>query len=299
MNITQVKDRTYCIDLGESNVVFYKINEKDIILIDTGAIDERETLETALQENNLNVKGIICSHGHPDHVASNQYLKEKYKCLIAAPMFEAQMCSSAAKLKAIYVNNTIKDINNIFNYMIFETDIYITDEQKELDLCGVNFNIFHTPGHSPSHICITTPDNVCYIADGLVSYEVIETAKVPYDFVMTEAIKSKEKLLSLKCDKYIVSHKGIFEDITKLVSDNIQFYTDKANKILELIKGKMTIDEIMKSVSESFELKTNNVFRYELISRLLMCHLDYLTETGKIKVVINEGYRKYVRTEDI
>src|SRR5690606_21781093 len=112
-------------------------------------------------------------------------------------------CSSAINLKAFLTTSTVSEINNIFNYMIFETDVYITENHKELDFCGVNFKILHTPGHSPSHICITTPDNVCYIADGLVSYEVIETAKVPYDFIMTEALKSKEKLLTLNCDKYI------------------------------------------------------------------------------------------------
>lgn len=294
MNIIKVKGKTYCIDLGMSYVVFYKLNENDIILLDTGAIDEREILETALQENNLNVKGIICSHGHPDHVASNQYLKEKYNCIIAAPLYEAQICSSAINLKAIYAENTISEVENLYNFMIFETDIYISEEQEEIDLCGENFKIRHTQGHSPSHICITTPDNVCYLADGLVSYEIIETAKVPYSFVMLEDIKSKKNLLNFKCDKYIVSHKGIYDDITKLVEDNVEFYNDRANKILELIKGEMTEGDIVNAVSKIFSLKSNNIFKYDLIKRLLMCHIDYLLETGKIKVIINDGYRKYV-----
>lgn len=298
MKIIKVKGNTHCIDVGMSYIPFYKINENDIILLDTGHINERKILETVLEENNFNIKGIINSHGHPDHVASNQYLKEKYNCIIAAPMYEAQICSTAMNLKAYFNSNTLTEIKEQYGYMLFETDVYITDKQNEINFCGADFKIMHTPGHSPAHICITTPDNVCYVADALISYEMIETAKIPFDFVLLEDLKSKDKLLSLDCGRYIVAHKGIYDDVTNLIADNIAFYIHRAEKTYELINGKMTMGEIVKEASKSFNVKISDIYKYDIISKMLRCHVDYLYETGRIRLVIDKGFRKYERNED-
>ncbi|MDF2949936.1 MAG: beta-lactamase domain protein, partial [Sedimentibacter sp.] len=37
MNLIHVKGNTYCIEVGMSYIPFYKLNEKDIIMLDTGA----------------------------------------------------------------------------------------------------------------------------------------------------------------------------------------------------------------------------------------------------------------------
>ncbi len=299
MKAVKVKGNTYCIDVGAAYIPFYKINEKDIILFDTGSLHERKTLESVLEENDFNVKAVINSHTHPDHVASNQYLKEKYNCIIAAPMFEAQICGSAMNLKTNYSGSTLTEVKEIYGYMLFKTDIYIDDTQNEIKICGVNFKIMHTPGHSPSHICITTPDNVSYVADTLVSYEMIESYKLPYDYVLLEDLKSKDRLYGLDCCKYIVAHKGIYDDITNLIADNIAFYIHRAEKTCELINEKMTIEEIIIAASKSFGVKIDNIYKYDTISKMIKCQLDYLCETGRITLAMDKGLRKYERNEDI
>lgn len=298
MRVIQVKGNTYCIDVGESYIPFYKLNEKDIILIDTGHIHHREIIECVLVENDLNIKAILNSHGHPDHVANNQIFKDKYNCIIAAPMYEAQICSSPMNLKAYLNDNTLTEIKENYGHMLFDTDIYINDKDTEINFFGANFNIMHTPGHSPAHICITTPDNVGYVADALISYEMIETSKIPFGFVLLEDLKSKDKLLSLDCDKYIVSHKGIYDDITNLIADNISFYIHRAEKTYELIEGKMTLGEIVKTASKNFDFNIDNLYKYDLIRRMLKSHVDYLYETGKIRLVMDKGFRKYEKTKE-
>lgn len=298
MNLIQVKGNTYCIDVGWTYVPFYKLNEKDIILLDTGAPDERNIIEKVLDENNFNVIGILNSHGHPDHIGNNQYFKKKYNCLIAMPMYEASICSSAMNLKAYYSNNTLTEVRNQYGFMIFETDEYITDKQKEINYCGVNFKLMHTPGHSPSHICITTPDDVGYVGDAIISYEKIETSKIPFGFVLLEDLKSKDKLLSLDCSRYIVAHKGIYDDITNLIADNIQFFISRAEKTFDVIEGRMTMGEITKAALKNFRVVAENIYKYELLSRMLKAYVDYLYETGRIRLVMDKGLRKYERNED-
>ena len=295
MKLFKVKDNTYCIDVGDSYVPLYKLIENEIVLLDSGLIYEREIIESVIKENKFNIKGIISSHGHPDHVGNNQYFKEKYNCLIAAPMYEAQICRSAINLKAYFNDITVTEVREQYGFMIFETDMYITDDQNEISFCGADFKILHTPGHSPEHLCITTPDNVGYVADALISYEVIETAKIPFDFVLLEDLKSKDKMLSYDCEKYIIAHKGICDDITGLIADNIAFYVHCAEKTYEIIKGRMTMDEIVNAASRSFDVNVNNLYRYDMIKRMLQCHVDYLYETGRLRLVMDEGFRKYER----
>lgn len=297
MKLIHVKDNTYCIDAGMSYIPFYKLNEKDIILLDTGAIDEKEILEEVFEQNNLNVKGIICSHGHPDHVGNNQYFKQKYKCPIAMPAFEAQIYSSAMNMKVLYGNITLTDVERYYGYLIFETDECISVNQNKINLCGAEFKITHTPGHSTSHICITTPDDVCYLADAIIGYELMEAAKIPFDFVLLEGIKSREKLRSLTCSKYIATHKGIYDNIDKLITDNIEFYKYRAEKICELITEKMTVDEIMQQVLKAFAIRIDSVYKFEIIRRMLNAFIDYLYETGRLRIFIEDGLLKYERIE--
>jgi hypothetical protein len=123
--------------------------------------------------------------------------------------------------------------------------------------------------------------------------EMIENAKIPFDFILLEDLKSKDNLLSYDCDRYIVAHKGIYDDITNLIADNIAFYIHRAEKIFELIKGKMTMGEITSAAAESFQVNIKNLVKYDLISRMLRCYVDYLYEIGKIRLVIDDGLRKY------
>lgn len=298
MKLIHVKDNTYCIDAGMSYIPLYKLNEKDIILLDTGTIDEKEILEEVFEQNNFNVKGIICSHGHPDHVGNNQYFKKKYNCPIAMPEFEAQIFSSAMNLKVFYNNITFTDIEKYYGHLIFETDECITVNQEEISFCGAEFKITHTPGHSASHICITTPDDVCYLADALIGYELMATTKMPFDFALLEAIKSREKLRNIHCSKYIATHKGIYDNIDRLITDNIEFYKYRSEKICQLITEKMTMDEIMQRALKTFGVRTGSVYKFGIIHRMLGAFIDYLYETGRLCISIDNGLLKYERTEE-
>jgi hypothetical protein len=139
---------------------------------------------------------------------------------------------------------------------------------------------------------------VGYVADAIISYEKIESSKIPFGFVLSEDLKSKDKLLSLECSKYIVAHKGVYDDITNLIADNIQFFISRAEKTYEVIEGKMTMGEITKAALRSFRIIADNIYKYELLYRMLRAYVDYLYETGRIKLVMDKGMLKYERNED-
>jgi glyoxylase-like metal-dependent hydrolase (beta-lactamase superfamily II) len=297
MQVLQVKGNTFCIDTGMTYIPFYKINDEGIIMLDTGwAEGEREGIDRILDENGFKVAGVISSHAHIDHVGNNTYYKQKYNCIIAMPAYEALLCSSSVNLKVYYNNQTLSEVEKHFGHMVCETDIMIQDDQNKIYVCGIKFKIFHTPGHSPSHICIITPDDVAYIADALISYDVMEGAKIPYAYILREDLKSKLKLYSLKCSKYVVAHKGMYDDITKLIEDNIEFYKIRASKIYDLIDSAMTMEDILKAVIKNFGINVKSVYKYIVIERMLRSYVEYLNETGSIELNMDCGFLKYTKT---
>jgi hydroxyacylglutathione hydrolase len=296
MEIKKVKGNTFCIDTGMTIIPFYKVNDNEIIMLDSGWKKEREGIEDLLEENSFRVVGILCSHAHIDHIGNNRYFKEKYHCTIAMPAYEALFCSSTVNLKVYYSSQTLYEIEEHFGHMVCETDIMILDNQHKILVCGVKFNILHTPGHSPAHICIITPDDVAYLGDTLIGYDVMEGAKMPYAFILREDLKSKIKLNDLKCSKYIVAHKGIYNNITNLITDNINFYKSRAARIYDLIDEAMTMEDIMKVVIKNFNIRVNSRFKYAKIERMLSSYVEYLNEAGMVELIMEDGFLKYIKS---
>jgi len=294
MRIIEIKGNTFCINTGMTYIPFYKINKEEIIMLDSGWSEgEKKGIDELLEKNSFRVVAIICTHAHIDHVGNNAFLKKKYNCIIAMPTYEALICSSTVNLKLYYNNQTLSDVSQHFGDMVCVTDIMISDKQESITVRGSKFNIIHTPGHSPAHICITTPDDVCYLADALISYEVMRGAKMPYAYILSEDLKSKIKLYDLKYSKYVVAHKGMYDDITELITDNINFYKGRALTIATVIEGAMTMEDILKAVIKKFNINVKNRYRYTMLDRMLMSYVEYLNETGILVLNMDKGFLKY------
>jgi glyoxylase-like metal-dependent hydrolase (beta-lactamase superfamily II) len=299
MEVLKIKGNTYCIDTGMTYIPFYKINDEEIIMLDSGwARGEREGIVSLLEGNNFRVAAIINSHCHIDHVGNNAFLKTKYNSIIAMPAYEAYVCSSAVNLKVYYGSMTLTEVEQQIGHMVCETDIKITEEQSKIFVCDIKFKIVHTPGHSPAHICIITPDDVAYMGDSLISHDVMNGAKMPYAYILREDLKSKEKLFGLSCSKYVVAHKGIYDDITRLVYDNITFYKHRAQLVYDAIEDAMTMEEMFRAAKKCFGICVTNRPRFLVLERMFRSYLEYLHETGMVKSILDDGFIKYIKTEN-
>lgn len=294
MEIIKVKGNTYCLDMGMTYLPFYKLNDQDIILIDTGFKKECRDIEKLLETNKLRIKTIICSHTHPDHIGNNSYFKEKYKCKIAMTRDEAFLCSSYANYKAFY-DQPLSLIKSNYQNLICQTDIIIEADQDTLIVNDVVFKLFHTFGHSSDQICITTPDDVCYLADSLITHETMKGTKIPYAFVLKADLESKKTLFILNAGKYIIAHKGILDDISGLIEDNLKYYRGMAESVYEEITKAMTFEDILKRIIKKYRIEVKSVFKYKMAERMLKSYVEYLFETGRVDMVIENCFIKYVR----
>lgn len=298
MELTQVKGNTWVIEANQL-IPLYKLGDGRCVLLDTGLLEEREELESTLREAGLTPAGVLCSHAHVDHCASNGYLQEKYGTKIALTFPEAGMCSSLLTLKCYFLLLSPGTVERESSCMIHEPDYFIPSNDCPFTLCGTTFRIVHTPGHSSGHICTVTPDNVCYTADALLSQELLG-AKLPYNLSQEMAMESREKLRGLGCDFYVMAHRGVCPggEIGELIDANQALVRRRAEEILALVDRPMTASQIDEAACVLYRLFTHKPRRSLRFERNVRFFIEYLVDTGRLSEVCQNGATYYVRTEN-
>jgi hydroxyacylglutathione hydrolase len=163
---------------------------KEAVVIDPGG-DEDEILE-ALRYHGFQLKYIIDTHGHFDHVDANQPLKDATGALIAIHHLDAPMLQRANE--AIFFTGKPMRAS--------EADVLLK-EGDELAFGKYRLKVLHTPGHTPGGISLTLEGaNQVYVGDTLFAGSIGRTDFPGGDFdALIRGVR--EKLFTLG-DHYIV-----------------------------------------------------------------------------------------------
>jgi hydroxyacylglutathione hydrolase len=109
---------------------------KDAIIIDPGfdSPSEAEQIFNYAKEKKLNVKFIVDTHGHSDHVGGNKILKKKFNVPVCIHAYDADI-----------INNSARETP--------PANILLNDEDV-LRFGDATLKVMHTPGHTPGSICL-------------------------------------------------------------------------------------------------------------------------------------------------
>jgi hydroxyacylglutathione hydrolase len=154
---------------------------KEAVVIDPGG-DEDEILEV-LKYNNFQLKLIIDTHGHFDHVDANQPLKDATGAKIAVHEADAQMLDKPSAEAMFFTGNRLR--TSQADILLKENDV-LTFGQYRL-------KVLHTPGHTPGGISLVLEDHpYVYVGDLLFAGSIGRTdfPGGSYDALIT-AVKTK------------------------------------------------------------------------------------------------------------
>ena len=293
MKLTPINGNTWVAE-GMEWIPFYKLDDHRCILLDTGLHQEQEELEEALLSAGLTPAGILNSHAHVDHCGNNRYFQEKYGAQVAMTPAEAGMCCSLLNLKCYFLLLSPGTVERESSHMIHTPDVLVPAQDGPFSFLGAEFQILHTPGHSSQHVCVITPDNVCYTADALLSHELL-TAKLPYNLCHTMAQASRDKLRGLGCDLYLMAHRGMCtsEEIDGLIDENHALVNRRCREILELITRPMTASQIAAEICGLYELFTRKPPRSLRFERNIRFFLEYMVDSGQLELVCQKGVTYY------
>ena len=296
MELHHVFGSTYAAEAATALLPVYKLNRTDIVLLDTGYTKlDRSGLVHLLEEQQLCLKGVICSHAHFDHTGNARFLQERYGVPIACPLIEAGISVNPDSYRANYVALTYGKSQELFLEECFTADVIIPQDADGLDFCGAHFGILQLPGHSAGQIGILTPDNVAYLGDCLISEAEIAKAKLPTSMYIARDLASKASLRELRCNAYIIAHKNVYADISELIDMNINFILAKKQELLDCLTDGMSFSEWIYAFCKKVDIHTHNELKYSIAERNFSNFLGWLTDTGEIEVRREYCAKRYYR----
>lgn len=117
-------------------------NTKEAAVIDPAG--EFELIKSFIEENNLNIKYILLTHGHGDHILALKELRDYSKAPLGIHAADEAM-----------LNNASINLSSMFSKVPVEQkpDFYLGDGAV-FKLGASEFRILHTPGHTKGSIGI-------------------------------------------------------------------------------------------------------------------------------------------------
>lgn len=217
-------DMTNCVVVGE----------RELYVIDPGTTEhgEQALLVEQLEEllgHGEQVKAILLTHSHIDHVASAEFLRAKY----GAPIWAH--AKTAEHLK-------------------FKVDRLLEDGEI-IPVAGSpdwRIKCLHTPGHDPGHLCFLEETTGTMLCGDMIANGSTIIVSLTHGGDMDDYLKSLERMLDEEFDMMIPGHGMIFYEEPKRI---IRYYIEhrlkreaKVKAALEAAKaeGHVTVHALLK-----------------------------------------------------
>jgi len=186
---------------GATTYLVYDKNSKDAALIDcTSSIDE---ISNKIKNENLNLKYILITHGHFDHVYCLSKMKEKFP--------QALIMMHKDDLPLLNQVETQCNMAGVANIQLPCIDGLLDEASKNLNLGGNKIKIIHTKGHSKGGVCYLI-NNYLFSGDTLFQNSIGRCDL--FGGSIEEIEKSiKEKLFTLPDDTIVYPGHGDFTTI--------------------------------------------------------------------------------------
>ena len=298
MDMIHVLGDTYAAVGSTALLPIYKLNERDIVLIDTGyAKLDRAGLVNLLDGSGLVPKYVLCSHAHFDHTGNVRYLQERYGAKAILSLIEAGISVNPDSYRANYVALTYGKSRELFLEECFTADRVLRETDTSLELDGRTFGILPLPGHSAGHLGFVTPDGAAYVGDCLISQSEIDGAKLPTSMFIARDLESKAYLKTTDYPVYILAHKEVVrrEALEGLIDRNIGFIQSKRAELLEVLEDGMTFSEWIGAFCQRENVRTHNELKFSIVERNFSNFVSWLTDSGAVMVRREFCAKRYYR----
>ncbi len=122
-------------------------NEGKAVIIDPGS--QYDKITARLKALDLSVAAVLLTHGHFDHInAAAQFQRAGARIFIHEldAYMAADKHASSGGLSFVKINT-------------FVPDVILTNGDK-IKLCGLEFEVLHTPGHTAGSVCFICGDRI-------------------------------------------------------------------------------------------------------------------------------------------
>ena len=185
--------------MTQNNCNTYLIDGAARILIDPGHLHLFNHVRQGLSELHLDLNDldlVLCTHAHPDHTEAVQLFRDT-PVLTTLHEQDWQLITDMLKQYGAALQVRIEDIQPGFFL-----------QEGNLLIHGIEFEIFHTPGHSPGSISIYWPEKKALFTGDLIFKEAVGRTDLP-GANKTQLKKSIQRLSTLEVEWLLTGHGDI------------------------------------------------------------------------------------------
>lgn len=276
-------EKTYYVDCP-AKIGICLTDNGEAYLIDSGNDkDAGKKLLKLLEENCWQLKGIINTHSHADHIGGNGYLQRQTGCKIFARGVEkAFVCAPVLEPSFLYGGYPCKDLRHKFLLAQESEASELSDEAfpKELEVLSLK-------GHSFDMIGIRTADDVVFLADCVSSESTLQKYQISFLYDVQEYLHTLEVVEKMEAKLFVPAHAPAAEDIGPLCRLNRQKVFEVSGKIQELLKVPMCFETLLKRLLEEYGLDMS-FEQYALVGSTVRSYLSWLRDQGKVQVLFED-----------
>ncbi len=181
------------------------------IIIDPG--DEPDLILDFVKEEDLNIKYIICTHGHFDHIGAVKEIKEETGADVILHREDIEIYKNSPQVAMQFFGIEIEPQP--------EPDKLIENEET-ITIFGKEIKFIHTPGHSPGSMCIYI-ENHLFTGDTLFAGSVGRTDLIGGS--MDKLLNSLKKIAKLPMNTEVLPGHGPKTELQTEIKTN-PFYHD-------------------------------------------------------------------------
>ncbi len=282
--LIQVTENCYYIQCP-SKIGIVRLNKNDVMLIDSGNDkDTAKKIRRITDSMGWNIKMIINTHSHADHIGGNRYLQENTRCSVFAYGIECDFINHTVLEPAfLFGADPVEELKNKF-LLAKESNA----EPLSESVLPEGFEIIPLPGHCFSMVGIKTPDGVVYTADAYSSAETLEKYAIGYIYDVGAYLDTLEMLKNLDASYFVSSHTEAYENITDILKLNIDTVKEIAEKICSFCKIPVNYEKLLQMLFDEYKLTMNPV-QYVLVGNTVKSYLSYLKNQGRIKMSVTDN----------
>ena len=283
-DLIRAGERTYYIN-APVTVGVYKLSDNEVCLIDSGNNPAvAEDVLTIIENMGWNIKMIINTHSHADHIGGNGIIQEKTGCKIYAcepdRMF---VLHPELERPFLFGGWPIDEISTDF-FLARPSDAEPLDENTLPE----GLEMVRLDGHAVCMAGIKTSDDIWFVGDIVSSEETLKKYPVMYLFNVENHLKSLERVKTLQGKMFIPAHEKPMTDIRDTADLNIKMTHMMIDLIRDITKEPINFEEILKKVFDRFNLRLGPS-SYVLTGSTVKAYLSYLHNRGELEIIFSDS----------